>query len=370
MPHTPDGTLRRLVDEPFAVSDADAEHVARCPRCGRRHEQIARDAAAATALLSRPQPLPDVESAWRRLQASSQAKVSGEVAAGRRLPRRPHWRLVVVPLPSRKALASAAGVVVLAAAGGVAAALVGSPTPSRSPSSPSIEALTDIVGMNGGTGILGGFDQPSGSRRLPFGMLRWSSAGAARPVASIVAAEQATGLEVKVPANLPAGVGSPASILVQPAVTATLQFNSTAGSLAGTSLTVTAGPAIVVEYGISAGSLGLPTLATFLMPRPAVKGMDASSAQLEAYVLSQRDVPVGLAQELRLLGGLGTVLPVPSSSGASVSQVDVDGSSAVLVTDSSVGASAVLWVDQRNLVHGALGLLDQNDLLDVAGQIG
>ena len=33
MRHPTDGTLRRLVDEPQAVPDADREHVAACPAC-------------------------------------------------------------------------------------------------------------------------------------------------------------------------------------------------------------------------------------------------------------------------------------------------------------------------------------------------
>ena len=49
MRHVPEGQLRRLVDEPFAVADAVSEHVGHCPRCAMRREQIAEDAAAATA---------------------------------------------------------------------------------------------------------------------------------------------------------------------------------------------------------------------------------------------------------------------------------------------------------------------------------
>ncbi len=33
MRHPNDGTLRRLVDEPAGVADADREHVAGCPVC-------------------------------------------------------------------------------------------------------------------------------------------------------------------------------------------------------------------------------------------------------------------------------------------------------------------------------------------------
>ena len=40
MRHTPEGTLRRLVDDPLGVPDASANHVARCRRCSSRKERV------------------------------------------------------------------------------------------------------------------------------------------------------------------------------------------------------------------------------------------------------------------------------------------------------------------------------------------
>jgi hypothetical protein len=258
-------------------------------------------------------------------------------------------------------------VVVAATAGATALATALAPAqPAPVPSSSAgIQALADVVGIDGG-GVLGGFDSSSGSLKLPFGVLRWSSAGTARHVASIATAAKATGLDLPVPAALPAGVGQPTSILVQPEVTADIRFGAAAGQLMGRSLTVIAGPAVLVEYGASSTTISLPTLATFTMGRPVVSSSDSTTAQLEAYVLTQPGVPAGLAQEIRLLGDIGTVLPVPTAAGTSVSQVDVSGSPAILVTDASVGASAVIWEDHAGGVHAAVGLLDRKDILDVA----
>jgi hypothetical protein len=106
------------------------------------------------------------------------------------------------------------------------------------------------------------------------------------------------------------------------------------------------------------------------MERPAVSSTDSPTAQLEAYVLSRPGVPAGLAQEIRLLGDIGTVLPVPTPPGANVTQVDVNGSPAILVTDTSVGASGVIWEDRGGVLQVAVGLLDRKDILDVANQLG
>ena len=373
MRHTSEGRVRRLIDEPMAVPDADADHVLRCPSCDACRKQFEQDAALATALLGRPQPVPDIDNAWMRLQAAQAIPVTPPRSITRRVRMPAHWswRLVVVPVPSATVIATAA-VVLAGAVGATLLTTVFAPK-GASPvttSSAGIQALADVAGIDGGSGILGGFDRSSGSLSLPFGLLRWHSTGTARPVTSIAMAERETGLDLAMPAALPAGVGSPATLLVQPAVTATIQFGASAATLAGRSLTITAGPAVLVEYGASTTGFGLPTLATFAMARPAVSSADAKAAQLEAYVLSRPGLPVGLAQEIRLLGGVGTVVPLPVPQGASATQVDVHGSAGVLVADSSIGASGVIWDDPSGVVHAAVGLLDQKDILGVANQLG
>jgi hypothetical protein len=367
--HATDGTLRRLVDEPFAVADSDVDHLAGCGRCRLREELIAGDAATTTTLLSHPQPVPDVDAAWQCLQASLSA---APASSGARLARvgGGYWPSLRFRLPRVAVLAAASAVIVGA---GAVAALTASPAhdgPTGSGSATDVQALADVTGLEGGSGILGGFGTSSGAIRLPFGLLRWSSAGAAHSVGSLAAASEATGLHLASPTNLPAGVENVSSILVQPRVTATIRLNATAGALAGQSLTIMAGPAVLVEYGASSSGFGLPMLGIFAMGKPSVAPTTSTTAALEAYVLARPGVPPGLTQEIRLLSDLGTVLPVPVPPGASLSQVDVAGSPGVLLTDRAMGVSGVLWEDHAATVRAAVGFLDGRALLNVADQLG
>src|SRR5262245_38371177 len=66
MRHPTDGTLRRLLDEPAGVADADREHVARCPVCLAGLAAAGEDAAATEAAL-RFEFSTDVDEAWHRL---------------------------------------------------------------------------------------------------------------------------------------------------------------------------------------------------------------------------------------------------------------------------------------------------------------
>src|SRR3954454_1676549 len=68
MRHPTDGTLRRLVDEPAGVPDADREHVAGCPVCLRGLAAAEQDAAAAAVVLP-SSASPAVDAAFRQLSA-------------------------------------------------------------------------------------------------------------------------------------------------------------------------------------------------------------------------------------------------------------------------------------------------------------
>ena len=74
MRHPTDGTLRRLLDEPAGVADADREHVAGCPRACPGWPPPRQDAALAGAALDVELAV-DVDAAWQRL---SHAVAAGE----------------------------------------------------------------------------------------------------------------------------------------------------------------------------------------------------------------------------------------------------------------------------------------------------
>jgi hypothetical protein len=81
-------------------------------------------------------------------------------------------------------------------------------------------------------------------------------------------------------------------------------------------------------------------------------------------------VPADLAAEIRLLGNLQTTLPIPTPPGASSESTEIDGSPAVVVADNSNAASGAIWEDRKGVVHAVAGLLDKEDVLSVAQQIG
>ena len=66
MRHPTDGTLRRLLDEPAGVADADREHVAGCPECLTGLAAAQQDAALTGAALQVDLAV-DVDAGWSRL---------------------------------------------------------------------------------------------------------------------------------------------------------------------------------------------------------------------------------------------------------------------------------------------------------------
>jgi hypothetical protein len=264
----------------------------------------------------------------------------------------------------------AVGIVVAGTAAATTLTTIFAPTHVApvSVSQSDLRAIGAFVGL-GDSHVLGGFPAPSGSSTARFGTIRWSSSGTAQPASSLAQATAEAGFPVSLPARLPAGVGAVQRLLVQPRVSATVTFNSTASGVGRSSVTIDAGPAVMVQYG-AAGGPGLPTLAVVTMPRPTALSTGATMGQIEAFLLSQPGIPPQLAEEVRLLGGLGTTLPVPVPPGASVRSVRVAGSPGVLVADQSNAAAGVVWEDSSGMLRVVAGLLDSQDVLNVASQLG
>ncbi len=370
MAHVPDGTLRRLVDEPLAVPDTQIRHLGHCGRCRARSQLITEDAGAAQRLMSRPLLVPDTDEAWVNFQ-SLLVEPERSTPATMRVPRHRRWRVMGASV-STGATVATVGVVLAGVAAAATLTTVFAPTKVApfAINRGELHALADLAGLGDGS-VRGSFTAPSGSRQLPFGTLSWTSGGKGQHVASLNDAEGATGLSLTFPRALPAGVGSPRSFVVDRTVHATITWSAGAGSaLDGSTLNVTLGPAIFVQYDGPSGSVGAPTLAIMTMERPIATSTGATTGQLEAFLLSQPGVPHDLAQEVRLLGDLTSTLPVPTPPGAVETPTVVAGSPAVLLTDSSGVASGVIWEDQKGLVHTVAGLLDKEDVLSVANQLG
>src|SRR4051794_36043197 len=113
MRHPTDGTLRRLLDEPAGVADADREHVAHCPVCASGLAAAQRDAAVADGARS-VEIASDGAAGWDRLLRAVPVEGRRRVAAtGPARRRRAALRSPVV---------AAVGVLALLAGAGAAAA--------------------------------------------------------------------------------------------------------------------------------------------------------------------------------------------------------------------------------------------------------
>lgn len=367
MPHVPSPVLRRLADDPLAVPDHARRHVASCSRCRAHGDEMAAAAALASQLLTAPQDIGDADLEW--IMLTERLREPGLSPA----PAAAHQRRMPRPLTrvSLGAAAAVAGAVIAVGAGAaVALTTVFAPThvaPVRVSAS-ELQEISDITGLS--SGQLSGQVQPSGSVPLSFGRLSWTTSRNAQQASSVAQARALTQLAFTTPASLPAGVGPRPSIEVLPQVTATVTVSKSAGgAVGGSTLQLTAGPAIVAQYGDAGGS-GTPTLEVVAMRRPEASSTGATASQLETFLLTQRGMPARLAEEIRLLGNPRAVLPVPVPAGMSEQQLTVGGAAAVLVTDRSGAASGVIWESRDGIVHGVGGLLDSADVLSVARQVG
>lgn len=371
MRHVPDGVLRRLDDEPLAVPDRAAEHVADCARCRTRRAQIADDADRSAKLFSAPRVMPDIDIAWNRMQRDLHRAPEPDperpaVSAPRRAtsPRFPRVSM-------RAGLVLAAiGILVVGTAAAATFTTIFAPTHVApvSVSQSDVRAIAALIGLDG-SHALGGFPTPDGSTTARFGTIAWSSSRAAHPVSSRAQAATEAGFPVSLPTHLPAGVGAVQQFVVQPRVRAVVTFDSAAASLDRSSVTVDAGPAVLAQYGGTSGN-DVPTLGVAAMPRPTALSKGASISQIESFLLAQPGIPPALAEEIRLLGDLRTILPVPVPTGALVRSVRVAGWPGVLLTDSSNAAAGVVWEDGKGMLHVVAGLLAPQDVLNVASQIG
>jgi hypothetical protein len=176
MRHVPDAALRRMLDEPLAVTDAARHHLGTCGRCRAASAEIAENAEAAFRALSAAQPPADSDLAWTRVQHQL-ARPAGITSPALPLPRLPSRRLVMASI--RTGTVVAAGV--LLAGVGAAATLTRVYAPARVAPVPVTRA----------------------------------------DLHAVTRASDITRLPCPPPGMLPAGVGSPRLIVAAPAVTCT-----------------------------------------------------------------------------------------------------------------------------------------------------
>ena len=357
MRHPTDGTLRRLVDEPAGVADADREHVVGCPACLAGLAAARADAAFTGAALA-TEVAPDVDAGWRRLaQASEHPRPVSAVAPRRR------WRTAL-----RSPVIAAVGVVALLGGASAAAAADWLPIFRTERIAPVTLSQADLVAL------------PDLSA---YGDVKFTSEPNVRRAAGASAAAQITGLAVPRVGELPKGVVGEPAYQVGDRVTAEFTFSAAraAQTAAGAGRTLPTPPPGLdgSQFRLSAGpglaavwseARGVPALIVARATAPTAYSSGVPFETARDYLLSLPGVPEDVASQLRSFTGDGRTLPLPVAEGyLTSSTADVNGRSATVLTSRDGVLAGVVWAD-GGVVTAVAGSLSADEVLSVARELG
>ncbi|MBB3082698.1 hypothetical protein [Geodermatophilus sabuli] len=354
MRHPTEGDLRRLVDEPAGVTDADRAHVASCPTCLQALEEIRADARLVDSALAPAADGIDLDAAWARLTATE--------VAGRRQssPRsRRSWRTAV-----RRPAVAVVSAAVLVGGAGVAAANDWLPIFQTERVDPVELTSTELVQL------------PDLSA---YGDLDVPQEPGTEQVADAAAAYERTGLTVPGVAELPEGVTGEPTYQAADVVSATFTFSAAKAAQAaaaegevlppppagvdGAALRLQAGPGVAAVWSQPTGA---PTLVVARVVAPQVYSSGVPYEVVRDYLLSLPGLPDGLADQLRELSADASTLPLPVPAElVTSSSADVDGADATVLTSRDGLFAAVMWVED-GVVTGVAGSLSAEELLTVA----
>jgi hypothetical protein len=359
MRHPTEGVLRRLIDEPAGVAEADRRHVGDCPVCLSELASAREDAAAVGAALRSDSTRDvDVAAAWHRLSATAATAgarpVSARSGRSRGFLRRP------------AAAVLAFGVVVAGA--GVAAANDWLPIFHTEQIATVDLSTADLVAL------------PDLSA---YGDLEMTGGGDVHEVADAAAAHDETGLDVPEVVSLPGGVSGDPVYQVGGEVSAIFTFSAGRAAQAAAEAGVTLPPAppgldgsrvrLVAGPGLAEvwtqQSTGLPTLVVARAVAPTAFSSGAPFEALRDYLLSVPGMPEDLATQLRSFSADGSTLPLPVPADmVASSDAVVNGLPATVLTSRDQSMAAVVWVDDGVLtaVAGALGA---DEVLSIAREL-
>lgn len=355
MRHPTEGVLRRLVDEPAGVADADRVHIAGCQVCLSDVDRAGADAAATGAALTAPPLEPaDVDRAWHRIVTGADAAPSA-VTTPR--PRRVRSTL-------RSPLAAVLGAAVILAGAGAAAA--GDWLP--------IFRTQHVVAVPVSAAELNQLPDLSA-----YGDVQLNGSPAPDQVADAGAAHARTGLDVPGVATLPVGVSGAPTYEVGNQVTATFTFSAAKAAQAaaqagrplppvpagldGSRVRLQAGPG-VAEIWSQGG--GIPTLVVARLVAPTADSSGVPFDAVRSYLLSLPGMPAALAVQLRAFPADASTLPLPvPADQVSTSTADVNGAQATVLTSKDGSLAAVVWV-KDGVLTGVGGVLGPDEVLTVA----
>jgi hypothetical protein len=371
MRHPTDGTLRRLVDEPAGVAEADREHVAGCPPCLSALAASERDAAvigaAIGSVIGTAMEMEstvdtgvdagvDVDAGWRRLSGAL-----AEEGRGRTVLTRPasRWRTAL-----RSPTVAVVGVVALVTGAAAAAAADWLPIFRTEQIAPVTAPRAELV-------------------KLPdlsdFGPVEVVEEVDVREAADADAAEEASGLSVPRVSERPPGVTGDPAYHVLGRVSGTFTFSTeragrtaeAAGEalpppppgLDGSRFRFVAGPGVIATW---AEDRPFPAMIVARAVAPAAYSTGVPFETARDYLLSLPMLPEEVAAQLRGFSTGGTTLPLfVSVEKTSSSTARVAGAPATVLATRDGTMSAVVWVDD-GIVTAVAGSLRTDEVLAVA----
>lgn len=346
MRHPTDGTLRRLLDEPAGVADAEREHVAGCRVCLSALEQIREDAEAARAVLGFEAAV-DVEEGWRRLSRAVAADEPRRAASSTRASR---WRAAL-----RSPVAAVAGAITIVTGVGAAAAADWLQVFRAERVAPVTVSQADLLQL------------PDLSA---YGEAEVWKKPNIRGVADEAAAREATGFPVPRVDELPRGVEGEPTFRIGDQATVVFTFSTEKAArtaeglgrtlpppppgLDGSRFKLTAGPGLAAVWSEARGVPAL-LVARAGAPRAYSSGVPFETAR--DYLLSLPGLPQTVASQLRAFSGDGTTMPLVVKNWKQTTfTADVAGVPATVLTTRNGVMAGVVWVDDGavNLVAGSL----------------
>ncbi len=428
MRHLNDGALRRLYDEPEAVAPADRAHAAACRRCQDAYARVASDARAAAGLFAaasttpgaRVDPAIALRQVRRRVAADPVLRTTGA-----RLPWRPLERMTPMYAMSQhntRRVARPAGALVAAAA--LIAALALTPAGSLAAGFISVFEPQQFTAIPVTSGDLQGLP-PLDS----YGTMTEQQNPTHQQAASATDAARITGLVVRTPAALPAGVPSTVTYNVMSQGVAAFTFDAAKARAAaaksgktlplmpadldGATLRLSVGPIVVATYGgnllgaatnstarngvsrvnangrsviaqvrkgvnprgavaqAQANGGEIPSLVIVQAPRPRLTTTNGVTVQeLEDYLAGQPGVSSQLALEIKSIGDPSTTLPVPIPIDRFNAQHVklADGADSLVVGDNTGVGSGAIW-HENGMVYAVGGTLTQDQVLAIANSL-
>jgi hypothetical protein len=347
MRHPTDGTLRRLVDEPEGVADADREHVAGCSVCLADLVTAREDAAAVGAALS-VEVDPDIDEAWQRLLRTEHRPAA--------VPHEPRWRAKL-----RSPLIATIGVGLVLGGAGAAAAANWLEIFRTEQGAPLAVNPRDLVTLPDLT---------------DFGDVDVTKQVEIRKADDAATAVAWTGLSVPVVDALPRGVSGDPEYQVVEEASAVFTFSAekareTGGEgsppappgLDGSRVRFNAGPGLAAVWPSASG---LPALIVGRAVAPTVDSSGIPFATASDYILSLPGLPEAVAAQLRAFSRQGSTLPlvVPTAE-MKATATDVGGTPATVFTSRDGALAAVIWVDDGK-VSAVAGSVSADEVLSVA----